>query len=307
MTRPTPIDGRDERRLDGVAGTGRNAMPPVIVTIDGPAGTGKSSVAGKLAQRLGLEFLDTGAMYRAAALLSIERGIPAADGRTLAATVRAARLRFAWGPARPALVVEGPGGVDRDLSDRIRELDVSAVVSIVAACPEVRAVMVAEQRRIAAEHPRLVTEGRDQGSVVFPDAAVRFFLDADPAVRAARRLAQLESQGKRVDAEAVIGDIAQRDRLDASRAEGPLMRPAGAIEIDTTRLTLDEVVDRLEAIVRDRLPADALAWTSLRRDGLGSGPSEEGPTVSSGSSGPSIAGRTAIGAVGGTRSAGSAR
>lgn len=301
MTRPPPPNVQDVN--DG--GAGRGPMPPVVITIDGPAGTGKSSVAGKLAQRLGLEFLDTGAMYRTAALLSIERGIAPDDGRSVAAAVRSARLRFAWGPARPALLIEGPGGVDRDLSERIRELDVSAVVSIVASRSEVRAVMVAEQRRIAAEHPRLVTEGRDQGSVVFPDAAVRFFLDADPAVRAARRLAQLESQGKRVDAQAVIGDIAQRDRLDASRAEGPLVRPTGALVIDTTRLTLDEVVDRLEAIVRDLLPADVLAWSSLRRDGFGVGPSA---TSSPGgpSAGP-IVGRTAVGVAGGARSAGTAR
>lgn len=285
MTRPPPTPADDER-AHGPRDR-RGGMPPVIVTIDGPAGTGKSSVAGKLAQRLELEFLDTGAMYRAAALLSIERAVSPDDGRGVAAAVRAARLRFAWGSARPSLVIAGPGGVDRDISERIRELDVSAVVSIVAGCPEVRAVMVAEQRRIAAEHPRLVTEGRDQGSVVFPDAAVRFFLDADPSVRAARRLAQLESAGKAVDAEAVVDDISRRDRLDASRAEGPLVRPAGAIEVDTTRLTLDEVVDRLETIVRDVLPAEALAWASLRRDAGPGGPP--------------------LGAVGGVRSAGTAR
>ncbi|MFO0875634.1 MAG: (d)CMP kinase [Phycisphaerales bacterium] len=268
MTPPTHADARSDDgalRQDGVgmppSNPKRSAPRPVVITIDGPAGTGKSSVAGRLAQRLGLEFLDTGAMYRAAALLAIERGIAPSDGAAIAAAVIAARLRFVWGLPRPALVIEGTGalaGVDRDISERIRDLDVSAVVSVVASCAEVRAVMVAEQRRIAAEHPRLVTEGRDQGSVVFPDAAVRFFLDADPTVRAARRLAQIEATGKRVEAEAVIDDIARRDRLDASRAEGPLVRPVGAIEVDTTALSLEEVVERLESIVRERLPAGAL-------------------------------------------------
>ncbi|HMN96384.1 MAG TPA: (d)CMP kinase [Phycisphaerales bacterium] len=227
----------------------RDARRRVIITIDGPAGTGKSSVAGKLAARLGLEFLDTGAMYRAASLLAIERGLRPDDGPAIAAAVGREGVRFLWGTRRPAVLLGG-----RDVSDRIRELDVSAIVSIVAGCTEVRQVMVGEQRRIAEEHPRLVTEGRDQGSVVFPDAPIRFFLDADPEVRAARRTRQLEEQGKRVAAEAIRADIATRDRLDASRAEGPLVRPVGAIELDTTDLSLDAVVDALEAIVRDRLP-----------------------------------------------------
>lgn len=233
----------------------------MIITIDGPAGTGKSSVAGRLAQRLGLEFLDTGAMYRAAALLALEQGLDAADGPAVAAAVRQASLRFAWGSRRPALLLG-----DRDVSDRIRDLDVSALVSTVASCPDVRRVMVAEQRRIASEHPRLVTEGRDQGSVVFPDAELRFFLDASAEVRAERRLRQLAQQGKAVEESLVREDIAHRDKLDASRAEGPLVRPVGAIEIDTTALALDEVVDRLEKIVRQRLPEEDLRPLARRRE-----------------------------------------
>jgi len=233
----------------------------IVITIDGPAGTGKSSVAGKLAQRLGLEFLDTGAMYRAAALLALEQRLLPEDGAAIADAVRRASLRFAWGSRRPALLLG-----DRDVSDRIRDLDVSALVSRVATCPEVRSVMVAEQRRIAAEHPRLVTEGRDQGSVVFPDAAVRFFLDADEKVRADRRLRQLNQQGKSVDESVVRRDISQRDRLDSSRAEGPLVRPEGAIEVDTSQLALDQVVDRLEELVRQRLPEENLRPLGVRRE-----------------------------------------
>jgi len=225
----------------------------VIITIDGPAGTGKSTVAADLARRIGVEFLDTGAMYRAAALLALERGIDPEDGPALAEAVRDIGIHLDFGAARPTVLLG-----DVDVSRRIRDLDVSAVVSAVAGCPEVRTVMVTEQRRIAAAHPRLVTEGRDQGSVVFPDADVRFFLDADPDIRAERRLAQLRHAGKSVDVGAVRADIERRDRLDMSRTEGPLIRPIGAIEVDTTHLTLDETIDRLEAIVRDRLPGASL-------------------------------------------------
>jgi len=225
----------------------------VIITIDGPAGTGKSTVAAELAQRLGVEFLDTGAMYRAAALLALEKGIDPADGPVVAAAVRAAGIRFDFTTARPTIRLGG-----EDVSRRIRDLDVSEVVSAVAGCSEVRTEMVREQRLIAAAHPRLVTEGRDQGSVVFPDADVRFFLDADSEVRAERRLAQLRHAGKSVDVGVVRADIERRDRLDMSRSDGPLIRPVGAVEVDTTELTLDETIERLESIVRDRLPSTRL-------------------------------------------------
>jgi len=220
----------------------------VIITIDGPAGSGKSTVAHRLAERLGLEFLDTGAMYRAAALLAIERGIDPEDGLLLADAVRKAGLQFDWRTDPPRLTMEG-----RDVSRRIRDMDVSSIVSIVAALSEVRAVLVGEQRRLAEEHPRLVTEGRDQGSIVFPDAPLRFFLDADAAVRAKRRIAQLAEADKHVDEAEVINDISERDRIDSTRADGPLTRPKGAIEIDTSHLSIEQVVGRLESITREKL------------------------------------------------------
>jgi cytidylate kinase len=220
----------------------------IIITIDGPAGSGKSTVAHRLAERLGLEVLDTGAMYRAAALLAIERGIDPEDGPTLAEAVREAGLAFDWTADPPRLLMEG-----RDVSRRIRDMDVSSIVSIVAALPEVRAVLVGEQRRLGDEHPRLVTEGRDQGSVVFPDAPLRFFLDADAAVRARRRIAQLAESGTHVEEALIINDIRERDRIDSTRADGPLKRPEGAIEINTSDLSIEEVVDRLESIAREEL------------------------------------------------------
>lgn len=237
MTKP-PMPGEQPDR-----------RPCVIITIDGPAGTGKSTVAHRLAKRLGLEFLDTGAMYRAAALVAIEQNIDPQDAAALAEAVAASDLRFDWSadPPRPMLG-------DRDVSERIREMDVSEIVSLVAAGREVRRVLVDHQRRIAREHPRLVSEGRDQGSVVFPDAALHFFLDADLDVRASRRASQLGQAGRAVDHHRVVRDIVQRDRLDAGRADGPLVRPAGAVEIDTGDRNAEQVVDALESVARSRLP-----------------------------------------------------
>jgi len=227
---------------------GRQVSHRVIITIDGPAGSGKSTVAHRLAERLGLEFLDTGAMYRAAAVLAIERGIEPDDGPALAEAVRKAGLQFDWSADPPRLLMEG-----RDVSRRIRDMDVSSIVSIVAAQAEVRAELVRAQRRLGDEHPRLVTEGRDQGSIVFPDAPLRFFLVADAAVRARRRIAQLAELGMHVDEAQVIDDIRERDRIDSTRADGPLTRPEGAVEIDTSDLSIEQVVDRLESIAREEL------------------------------------------------------
>lgn len=227
----------------------RSLNPSLIITIDGPAGTGKSTVAHRLARRLGLEFLDTGAMYRAAALLALERNIDPADGRALGQAIDDARMHFNWQTDPPTLSLG-----EQDVTRRIRDLDVSEVVSIVAAQPEVRRVLVKQQRAIAGEHPRLVSEGRDQGSVVFPDACVRFFLHADVEVRAKRRLAQLSESGQDVSTDRIIRDIQRRDELDAKRTDGPLIRPEGAIDIDTSNRSADEVVDALVEVVRREIP-----------------------------------------------------
>lgn len=227
---------------------------PVVITIDGPAGTGKSTVAHRLAARLGIDFLDTGAMYRAAALVAVEGGIDPADGIEIARAVQAAQMRFDWTTNPPRLMLG-----ERDITSRIRDVDVNAMVASIASRPEVRAVLVEHQRRIARQHPRLVSEGRDQGSVVFPDAPVRFYLDADVAVRAQRRTAQLASGGQQVDETTVISGIRERDRIDSTRADGPLIRPEGAVSVDTTDRTVEEVVACLEAVVRERLPAAGFA------------------------------------------------
>ncbi len=229
------------------------AASGVIVTMDGPAGTGKSSVAWKLAQRLGLEVLDTGAMYRAAAVVALDEGVPADDGVALAARIAEEGLAFDWSFRPPRLLLGG-----RDLTERIRDADINVAVSVVARQPALRAAMVEAQRVIGRAHPRLVTEGRDQGSVVFPDAVVRFYLDAHPEVRARRRVDQMRAQGRPADYEAVLRAIQQRDHLDETRVDGPLVCAPGAQRIDTSGLTLDQVVLELERRTRIAVPADLL-------------------------------------------------
>ncbi len=228
--------------------------PRLVVTIDGPAGTGKSTVARRVAETLGLEVLDTGAMYRAVALVAVRSGVdPAVEAEVLASLDR------------------HPIGVDTDASpfvttidgdnpgDAIRGPEVEAIVSIVAALPGVRARLVDLQRSVGARSPRLVTEGRDQGSVVFPDATVRFYLTASAGTRADRRVTQIRARGDAADRDAILAGIESRDRLDASRRDAPLVRPEGAVILDTDRLTLDEVVERLVAEVGSRVagPGDA--------------------------------------------------
>ena len=217
-------------------------MQPLIVTLDGPAGSGKSTVARRLAQRLGVEFLDTGAMYRGLTALALGRGIDIADETY--AVVELARNRpmhFDWSADPPRLVVG-----QTDVTDRLRDQDVTRHVSEVAAIAGVRQVMVDAQRRIGREHPRLVTEGRDQGSVVFPQANVKFYLDASPSVRAHRRAEQLRQAGHHVDLTELRESIIARDRRDSTRADGPLICPEDAIRIDTSDMTLDQVVALLE-------------------------------------------------------------
>lgn len=235
----------------------------MVVTIDGPAGTGKSTVSRSLARRLGLSFLDTGAMYRAAAAIAIDRGfrgdIDAARYGNFLVALLDADLHFDWATDPPAMLAWM-----RPLDARIREPDVTALVSTIAAIGPLRKHMVQKQRIIAHQHPRLVTEGRDQGSVVFPDADVKFYLDASPGIRAARRALQLRRAGHDVDEAALLREIVERDRMDSTRADGPLVCPEGAVTLDTSGLTAEAVIEELERLVWGRLavrihPDDAIA------------------------------------------------
>jgi len=216
----------------------------MVITIDGPAGTGKTSVAHQLAERLELDSLDTGAMYRAVALRTIIKQVDPSDVDGIALAARQIELDFDWSSNPPALLVDGV-----PVGQRIREEDVDDRVSVVAGNPQVRGRMVRAQRSIAAKHPRLVTEGRDQGSVVFPDAQFRFYLDASPEVRANRRVLQSRSSGQSADYDEVLRSIRNRDRRDETRTDGPLKVPEGATTLDTSELSLETVVDRLVELV----------------------------------------------------------
>jgi len=220
----------------------------IIITIDGPAGTGKSSVARALARRLGLDLLDTGAMYRAAAAIAIDRGIDLAYPDRIVAALEEADLHFDWAADPPVILAW-----TRPIDHRIRDEDVTAIVSQIAAIAPLREHMVRKQRVIWEQHPRLVAEGRDQGSVVFPHANIKFYLDASASVRAARRAGQLKAAGHDVDPQDLVAEITHRDQLDSTRAVGPLICPDDAVRIDTSDLSFDQVVDRLESIVHERV------------------------------------------------------
>jgi cytidylate kinase len=223
---------------------------PLIITIDGPAGTGKSTVARKLAQRLGMEFLDTGAMYRAATALAIDHGAPLDEGPAIADLAMRAEIHFDWRADPPALIAFG-----ERYTERLRDDDVNRAVSPVSGLPELRAVLVRRQRLIGSQHPLLVTEGRDQGSIVFPDAGVKFYLDASPRVRALRRARQTHGEPTEAQIAAIEAEIAERDRLDTTRAVGPLIKPEGAEIVDTSGMPLEEVVEALEQRARARARA----------------------------------------------------
>jgi cytidylate kinase len=204
--------------------------------MDGPSGTGKSTVARGLAARLGARYLDTGAMYRAATLAVLRAGVALDAVDEVGAVVRRARIDIGTDPAAASIQLDGEP-VDRE----IRSAEVTAAVSAVSAVPAVREHLVAAQRALIDGGP-MVVEGRDIASVVWPQARPKVYLTASPQIRAQRRAGEL---GAQVDVAAVAADIARRDRLDSSRAVSPLARAAGAVELDTTQLEIDEVIDRL--------------------------------------------------------------
>jgi cytidylate kinase len=224
---------------------GNVGSPGMIVTIDGPAGSGKSSAAKRLAARLGFEFLDTGATYRAAALAARRAGVSWTDDDALARLMQTLRLEMPPGK----VLLDG-----EDVSGLIRTSEISQGSSIVAERPPVRLRLAALQRQIAAGRD-VVCEGRDQGTVVFPDAGCKFFLVADPEERLRRRVAELEARGETVDVAALRRGQAERDERDAGRDLAPMVPAADAVILDSTGLTLEQVIDAMETEVRRRLRA----------------------------------------------------
>lgn len=217
----------------------------MVITIDGPAGTGKSSVAQAVAQRLKFDFLDTGAMYRAIGLEALRREANLEDPRELTFIARHVRISFDYAKHPPGVMLNG-----EPVGHLVRSGDATRAASYVAQVPAIREMLVAQQRQIGRDRPSLVTEGRDQGSVVFPDAEVKVYLDATSAERARRRAAQLRARGEIVDHAELLAQIVARDQRDKSRSVGPLAVPQGAVVIDTTTLSQDQVVDRIVEVAR---------------------------------------------------------
>jgi len=215
-------------------------MACFVVTIDGPAASGKSTVARLVAARIGATFLDTGAMYRAVTWAARRDGIDWRDATQLAAVFENHAFAFEPAPGGLRVIVD-----ETDVTDQIRSPELTADVRHVASSPALRMRLVEMQRRFARRHGRVVTEGRDQGTVAFPDATVKFYLVADAAERARRRQIELASQGLHEDLQELTRTIETRDESDRSRAVGPLKPAPDAIHVDTTKLTVDDVVERL--------------------------------------------------------------
>jgi CMP/dCMP kinase len=218
----------------------------MIVTIDGPAGSGKSTAARKLAAELEIPYLDTGAMYRAITLKAMNAGMSFEDTSGLEELARVTRIELNCGPTYVRVVMDG-----HDVSEAIRSMRVSEHTNQVARVPAVRQVLVEKQREIGRQLGALVTEGRDQGSVVFPNADVKFFLDATDARRADRRFTEMTADGEEVKYEEVLENIRSRDVNDRGQW-APLLVPGGAVCIDTTHLTIAEVVERMKAEIERR-------------------------------------------------------
>ncbi|HEY1370937.1 MAG TPA: (d)CMP kinase [Candidatus Binatia bacterium] len=222
-------------------------MKPIIVAIDGPAGAGKSTVAKRLAKTLGYTYMDTGAMYRAFALKAARDAIELENEGALRASLAATNIELHEGARGPEVVLDG-----RDVAGEIRTPELSQAASKVSALKPVRERMVELQRAMGARGG-IVAEGRDIGTVVFPKAEVKVFLTAGSGERARRRFAELKGNGKEVTLEGTVAEMEQRDRRDREREHAPLRQAEDAIGIDSTGMTVDEVVEQIMKEIKKKI------------------------------------------------------
>lgn len=222
-------------------------MKNFIVTIDGPAASGKSTVAKLLAKKLGASFFDTGAMYRAVTFAAMESGVDLANEEKILDIFESKHFSFTVENNSMKVQIDG-----KDVTESIRRQDVTANAKYIASAPRVRGKLVEMQRQFASEHQAIVTEGRDQGTVAFPNADVKFFMSAQPGERARRRLAELKAKGINENLEQIQESIEKRDKSDIERSVGPLKPADDAIIIDTTELDIEQVVEKLLGFIREK-------------------------------------------------------
>lgn len=219
---------------------------PLVIAIDGPAGAGKSTVARKLAERLGLDYVDSGATYRAAALHVLESKVSTDDTNAVIDLIGRAAIGFKTNGTRSQVLLD-----EKDVTEKIRTPEVTSAAAQVSRLPEVRQKLIMLQRSLARGRG-VVMEGRDIGTVVFPQAPLKIFLKAEPEERARRRLRDEEKRGREATLEQTAYEIGRRDQLDAERKISPLVPAADAFEIDSTDLTADDVVERIVELAQER-------------------------------------------------------